>query len=226
MIAVAVALYLFDCFVLLERGQALWSRGGLSFGSNHYQIRGKVVALLNPLTPFLPAFRTAPLFSGARGLNASIAIRAVKPLAAFALAQFVLVFVALPCYLYLAPGWPFFVSLMLAYANAIAMLGAIWWRFRGAGIATRPLFGLGFSWLACLPLSVNCLRKAALACDLAMDSRRAMRLLPEKEKQGARSDLAAQIGEAMLELDEGDPLHARLAALRYRLAPGAAHERL
>ena len=35
-IAVAAAIYLFDCVVLLERGQALWSSAGLSFGSLHY----------------------------------------------------------------------------------------------------------------------------------------------------------------------------------------------
>src|SRR5258706_1148173 len=116
-IAVAAALYLFDCVVLLERGQALWSRNGLSFGSNNYQIRGKVVALLNPLTPFMPVPRTPPLFSRASNVKASKALRTVAPLWLLSFFQLLIVFIALPFCLYRAPGWPFLVSLLLAYLN-------------------------------------------------------------------------------------------------------------
>ena len=225
-IALAAGIYLFDCVVLLERGQALWSRGALSFGSNHYQIRGKVVALLNPLTPFIPTLRTLPLFSVSSGPRTSTAIRAVAPLVAPSMVQFVLVFGVLPWCLYRAPGWPFFIALLLAYVNALAMLGFIWWRFRRAGIATRPLIGLGFGWLVCLPLSVNCLRKAGLAFSIAVDARRAIRFLPADEWQRARDDLAAQIAEAMHEVDEDDQLHRRLAELRRQLTPEAHSGRL
>ena len=225
-IAVAAALYLFDCMVLLERGQALWSRGTLSFGSNHYQIRGKVVALLNPLTPFVPVFRTLPLFSAASKVKLSSAVRSLRPAVALGLLQFALVFAVLPYCLYRAPGWPFFISLVLAYAIAIAMLGLIWWRFRRAGFATRPLVGLGFAWLACLPLSVNALRKAGLVFDVGLDARRAIRILPADERQRARGDLGAQIAEAMQEVDEDDPLHGRLAELRRQLIPEASSGRV
>lgn len=222
-IAVAATLYLFDCVVLLERGQALWSRNAISFGSNHYQIRGKVVALLNPFTPFIQVFRTKPLFSAAPGIQASNAEKLTTP--GLGLCQFLLVFVALPWCLYRAPGWPFFVALVLAYANAIAMLGLLWWRFRRAGIAARPLVGLGFAWLACLPLSVNAPRKAGLAFDIAMDAREAIGLLPERDRESARGDLAAQVAEAMQELEESDERHRRLADLGRQLAPEAGHGR-
>jgi hypothetical protein len=217
-IAVAAALYLLDCVVLLERGQALWSRNGLRFGSNHYQIRGKVVALLNPLTPFISAFRTLPLFSSLSKIKISEATRALTPLSVLALFQLLLVFVSLPYCLYRAPGWPFFVALVLAYVNAVAMLGLLWWRFRGADIAARPLLGLGFGWLVCLPLSVNALRRAGLAFDVAMDAREAISLLPERDRERARSGLAAQLAEAMQDLDEGDERHQRLADLQRELA--------
>lgn len=222
-IAVAVALYLFDCVVLLERGQALWSRNTVSFGSNHYQIRGRVVALLNPFTPFIPAFRTAPLFSAAAGVQLSNAQKLATPV--LGLCQFLLVFAALPYCLYRAPGWPFFAALVLAYVNAIAMLGLLWWRFRDAGVAARPLVGLGFAWLACLPLSVNAPRKAGLAFDIAMDAREAIRLLPERAQERARGDLAAQIAEAMQELEESDERHRCLAELARQLDPEAGHGR-
>ena len=163
-IAVAAALYLVDCVVLLERAQglleALWSRAALSFGSPHYQIRGRAVALLNPFTPFIPVFRTLPLFSKSSFPKVSVALHALAPLAGAALLQFLLVFVALPVCLYRAPGWPFFVALVLAYANAVLMLAVIGWRFRKLKIPLRPLAALGFAWLACLPLSVNCIRNA------------------------------------------------------------------
>jgi hypothetical protein len=216
-IAVAAALYLVDCVVLLERGQALWSRGALSFGSRHYQIRGKVVAMLNPLTPFIPVFRTLPLFSGASNAKVSRSVRALLPISVLGGFQLLLVLTALPYCLYRAPGWPFFVALVLAYVNAIAMLALIWWRLRGAGIATRPLIGLGFAWLACLPLSVNALRKAGLAFNVAMDARRALRLVAAGDRQRARGDLAAQIAEAMDETEESDAQHHRLADLRRQL---------
>lgn len=226
MIAVAAAIYLFDCVVLLDRGQALWSRATLSFGSNHYQIRGKVVALLNPLTPFVPAFRTLPLFSVSSGPKSSIVVRAIAPLVFPALAQFVLVFGVLPWCLYRAPGWPFFISLVLAYLNALAMLGFIWWRFRGSGLGTRPLMALGFGWLACLPLSVNAMRKAGLAGNIALDASRVIRLLPASERHRARGDLAAQIAEAMHELDENDELHSRMLELHRQLTAEAGSGRV
>ena len=224
MIAVAAAIYLFDCVVLLERGQGLWSRNALSFGSTHYQIRGRVVALLNPFTPFIQVFRTLPLFSAAPGIQVSSAERLATPV--LGLCQSLLVFVALPYCLYRAPGWPFFAALVLAYANAIAMLGLLWWRFRRAGIAARPLIGLGFGWLACLPLSVNAQRKAVLAFDVAMDAREAIRALPERDQERARDDLAAQVVEAMQEHEESDERHRRLAELRRELIPEAGHGRL
>ena len=85
---------------------------------------------------------------------------------------------------------------------------------------------LGFAWLACLPLSVNCLRKAALAFDVAMDARRGDRPAPfQRERRRARAELAAQIAEAMQELEESDERHRRLAELGRQLAPEAGHGR-
>ncbi|MFY9317371.1 MAG: hypothetical protein WAO95_17675 [Burkholderiales bacterium] len=220
MIAVAAAIYLVDCVVLLERGQALWTRSALSFGSLHYQVRGRSVALLNPLTPFIPAFRTLPLFSASPGSSPEAAryLRALSPLAAPSLLQQLLVFVALPYCLYRLPGWPLLAALLLAYANAVLLLGLLWWRLRGARIGARPLVGLAFGALVCLPLSLNALRKAALAFDVAMDAREAIGRLPERDRERARGELAAQVAEAMQELDEGDEQRRRLADLHGELS--------
>ncbi|HUK03940.1 MAG TPA: hypothetical protein VLV90_02510 [Burkholderiales bacterium] len=220
-IAVAAALYLADCVVLLERGQALCSRAGLSFGSLHYQVRGRPVALLNPLTPFVAAFRTLPLFSPASGARHSDAASALAPLSVPSLIQLLLVLAVLPYCLLRAPGWPFLAALALAYANAVVLLGLLWLRLRGAGLPTRPLVGLGFGWLACLPLSINALRKAALVFDVAIDARGAIELLPAGDRERARGELAAQVAEALQELDESDERHRRLAELQATLAAQA-----
>jgi hypothetical protein len=221
-IAVAAAIYLLDCAVLLARGQALWSSAGLAFGSLHYQLRGRAVALLNPLTPFVATFRTLPLFSSASGMKPADAVGAIAPLSVLALIQLLLVLAVLPYCLLRAPGWPFFAALALAYANALALLGLLWWRLRRARTSTRPLLGLGFGWLVCLPLSINALRKTALAYDIAMDAREAIGLVQEHDRERARTALAAQVGEAMQELDEGDEHHQRLAELKALLAAEAS----
>jgi hypothetical protein len=225
-IAVAAAIYLVDCVVLLARGQALWSRAGLAFGSLHYQVRGRLVALLNPLTPFMATFRTRPLFSSAGAIEPKEAARALAPLSALGGIQLLLILAVMPYCLYQAPGWPFFLALVIAYLNAIALLGLIWWRYRGARIATRPLVGLAFGWLVCLPLSINALRKAALACDVAMDASEAIGLLPEPERERARGELAAQASEAMQELEENDAQRQRLAELKAQLTAEAGLERV
>ena len=223
-IAVAVAIYLVDCIVLLERGQALWSGNALSFGSQHYQMRGKVVALLNPLTPFIPVFRTLPLFAGASNVKAVDAARALAPLAALGGLQLLLVLVALPYCLYRAPGWPFFAALVFAYLNALLMLVAIAWRYSRAGIARRPLVALGFGWLACLPLSINGVRKSGLTFDIDGDARKQIEIIPAEKREQARARLAAQIGEAMLELDDDDKRRSALARMKGELE--ADHGRL
>ena len=226
MIAVAAAIYLADCIVLLERGQAIRSGGRLAFGSLHYQVRGRAVALLNPFTPFVAAFRSLPLLSRAAAVEMNDAARALAPLAALGALQLLLVFAALPYCLTRAPGLPFLLALASAYLNAIALLALIWWRFRGARIATRPLLGLGFGWLVCLPLSINALRRAALAFDVSKDARQLIAELPPAGRARAGADLLAQVAEAMQELDEGDERYRRLAGVREQLAAEAGHERL
>ena len=218
-IAVAAALYLLDCVVLLERGQALRSGSSLSFGSLHYVVGGRVVALLNPLTPFVPAVRTRPLFSSG-GLPAGRLRRALAPLALPCALQLALVFAVLPWCLLRAPGWPFAVALAAAYVNALAMLAAIAWRLGRFRLPRRGLAGLAFGWLACLPLSVNCARRTALVLDTAPDAERALRALRGPERERACAALSAQAAEAMQEMDERDGRLARLAALRGTLGAG------
>ena len=223
-IAVAAAIYLADCVVLLERGQALWSRSALQFGSLHYQVRGKAVALLNPLTPFRPVLRTLPLFATSPGVEAAKTSDVLSPIAALCALQFGLILIALPLCLYRAPGLPFLAVLALAYANAVLMLVLIAWRFRRSGLSARPLVALGFGWLACLPLSINCIRKAGLAFDIDSDARKLIESMPAGDREQARAGLAAQIEEALNDLEADDDRRHALALVKGELE--ASHERV
>jgi len=97
------------------------------------------------------------------------------------------------------------------------MLVLIAWRFGRAGITRRPLLALGFGWLACLPLSINSLRKAGLAFDIDRDARAQIERLPADKREQARASLAAQIGESILELEESDERRPALAQLQKEL---------
>ena len=58
-----------------------------------------------------------------------------------------------------------------------------------------------------------------------MDAREAIGLLAERDRERARSDLAAQLAETMQELEESDERHHRLADLCRQLAPEDGHGR-
>ena len=114
-------------------------------------------------------------------------------------------------------GRPFFAALVLAYVNALLMLILIAWRFGRSGMPRRPLIALGFGWLACLPLSINSIRKAGLAFDIGSDARKQIESLSGDARERARADLAAQIVEAMVELEEGDERRLALARMKGEL---------
>jgi hypothetical protein len=59
-----------------------------------------------------------------------------------------------------------------------------------------------------------------------MDARRAIRLMPERERERARGELAAQVVEALQELEESDERHCRLAELKSQLTLEAGDGRL
>ena len=230
LLAMIVGLYLFDCIVLVARGQGILertrARWRLSFGSKHYVIRGKPVALLTPLTPCLPAFKTLPLLqpSASRALKPSAAVRVLSPLRSLAALQLALVLIALPVSLFRPSGGPFLVALVLAYVNVLAMLGIAFSRYRRTGLPSKPLWSLAFNCIVCLPLSANLYRRASMTLPLASDAAQAVRLLPGVSRRGARSELLAQVAEALEEVEEEGLAFAALDSLRRDLAARNRHE--
>lgn len=227
-VALLAAIYLADCVVLLARGQALvefpFNKVLLSFGSAHYAIRERPVALLNPVTPCAPAIRTLELYESAPpdALACSAAIRALAPVRALVWLQAPLVLAALPFTLWRNDAAAFLGVLALAYLNALAMLLLLLLAYRRLGAPAGPAWSLGFAGLACLPLSVNFFRGALLRLPVRGDALRFLRLTRGAARESARSALLAQVAESVHGIEENTFLHARLRSLQERLK----HERL
>jgi len=230
-VVLLIAIYLVDCIVLVARGQALLERAGrkwrMHFGAPHYVIRDCPVVFLNPLTPWNMALKTAPLFgpsvSGAP--RPSVLVRAFAARGLFVGVQAVLVLGVLPVLLYRNAGWSLVLTLALAYANAIVMLVSALLAYRKQGVPVRPIVGLGLTGLACIPLSVNFVRRASLTFVLDGDAQRFIRLLRGRERDVAQYELAAHVSEAIAAVDEGSSDETRLVALRAELLKATLHER-
>lgn len=222
-LAALFAIYLFDCAVLVQRGQVVLSRTGrrwrLATGTRHYLIKGRPIVFLNPLTPCAATLRSSPILepSPAGSLRPSAVVRGLRRLPALALVQWVLVLAVLPVTLVRYPGWPLVIALLLAYCNVVSMLLILFRRYRRLGVARSPLVSLAFNALVCLPLSINLLRRAGLALPAAGGADRYLRLLPRSTRPGARRALLGQLEEALQDADEDTPRFAELTVLQRAL---------
>src|SRR5436309_3071759 len=112
---IAMLIYLADCLLLVDRGQAIFERAHgrwlAQFGSTHYALGGKPVLMLNPVAPWRAAVRSLPLFAASRPdapLPSAIA-RVVRPLEPLVAAQGIAVLFVLPILMHYTPGWPFLI---------------------------------------------------------------------------------------------------------------------
>jgi hypothetical protein len=215
----AVAIYLVDCLVLVERGQGVfevgcWTRS-VTFGSRHYVLRERPVILLNPLTPWRLSLKSAPpLFERTTLGRVSVhQSRALKPIAVLGTVQSVLVFVVTPLLLHYEPGWPFFSAVMTAWLFSIAIAAMLWPYRARMNLTTLSYVNVALSGVICLPLSVNIARKAALALPITLTARQMLRLLPRPSCEAARAALIDQLEEACLEAVDGTEKWVRLRKL-------------
>lgn len=219
-----VGLYLLDCTVPLARGQALLERAGrhwtLSFGNPHYIILGKAIGLLNPFTPWIPAFKTLPLVAVQPGgsITPSQAARALAPLRIPALLQFVLVLIVIPVTITRYPGWPFLIGLFLAYLNLCAMLALAFAAPRRARAKPNHLLSVAFTSIVCLPLSVNLHRRLCMSLTLTGDAFRFLKLVPGRFRTATRMKLLTHIEETLQETEEATPAFRTLSSLQRDLA--------
>jgi hypothetical protein len=190
----------------------------LDFGLSSYVLKGRVPALLNPLTPWIPAFRTGPLTAagGTRPVRLHPLRRCHYSIVTtwpMLLAHAVLMFVAVPYFLTTARYPELAVAVACAFVSAGFLLFVGWRVAADLKLGKRRYASLAFQALVCLPLSLNLLRKLAL---LAPAEATALDLLPRMDPE-RRVAAAAELSFALEAQSRGatDPAEiARLEALR------------
>jgi hypothetical protein len=229
-------LYLADCVVLLRPAQALAQfrlprrrRGlglparvsvALDFGLTVYPVRGRYLAMLNPLTPFIAVFKTRPIDAGGTdtppppSLRQMIAIRIRTARLGIALiAHGVLMFVILPVLLLSGETLRLLIALAAAFLSAILILGVCYIDRRAARLSSAGFWTIASQALLCLPTSLNAPRKLAL---LAPAAARAAELLPavaEEERPAALDELRLTLERAV---DDGAQGLAQAADIERR----------
>ncbi len=211
------ALYLKDCLLLLQPGEAvLLSRRGTrwaaGFGLRNWRLGGREPYLANPLRPDLVVFRLcwSPRPRPQPGPPPRVPVGVPVELARLgplAWASWCLLLVLVPMALvgHLGPV-VVVAAIVLAYASILVALLCAWaWR-RPLGIAPRSLALLAFECLACPPCAPNLLRRIATLRAVDEDfEAAAQRLLDPGPLARARAQCRIRIDERLEEVGEGDP---------------------
>ena len=170
LLLVLVGLYVADCLILLGPGQGVFVFDKrtirLDFGLSSYVLRGKVPALLNPLTPWIPAFKTAPLAAvGAHDLRLHPLRRCHYRIVTtwpILVVHAGLMFGAVPYLVMTARYRALAIAVACAFVSAGYLLYVGWRVAADLGLGRRHYASLAFQSAVCLPLSLNLLRKLVL----------------------------------------------------------------
>jgi hypothetical protein len=239
--------YLADCVVLLRPAQALAlptlarrrrgqtvppglgvmgrCRIALDFGMTVYPVRGRYLALLNPLTPFLAVFKTRPIDDGGVGAMAmplltlpqmiSVRIRMARMSLALT-THGVLMFVILPLLLLSGEIDRLLIAVAAAFLSAILILTVCYFDRRAARLSNAGFWTIAGQTLLCLPTSLNTPRKLALLCPAVMPAPQLLPAVPEDQRQAALGELRLTLERAAD--DESQSLAQAAEALRQKLA--------
>ncbi len=171
LLALFVALYLFDSALLLHSNEALLLQGRgsrwlVGFGSSKILLRGLELYLPNPLLPTRPCYRLS-WQQGAKGTRkpASKVVRQPQPLALIVLIwnHFWLSFVVLPLALFVQWGDAIVVlAFALIYANVVLLVLALGWHRRALGLTGKELASIAFEISICPPFALNLIRRLSL----------------------------------------------------------------
>jgi hypothetical protein len=219
--AALIGLYVADCLILLGPGQGLlvFERRAirLDFGLSSYVMRGRVPAMLNPLTPWIAGFKTAPLTTvGAPALRLHPLRRCHYRIVGawpMLLVQAGLMFGAAPYFLMTGRYRELAIAVACAFICAGFLLFMGWRLATELGLSRRHYGALAFQAVVCLPVSLNLLRKLAL---LAPCEYTALDLLARMDHD-RRAMTASELRFAIEAQSRGasDPAEiARLEALR------------
>ncbi|GAB2178375.1 hypothetical protein [Dongia sp. agr-C8] len=233
-------LYLADCVVLLQPAQALARfslarpnkaaglglagrcRVALDFGWTVYPVRGRTLALLNPLTPFAAVFKTRPIDAGETGtpllsLRQMVAFQIrMRRMGIALVSHALLMFVVLPLLLLSGETLRLLIALAAAFLSAMLVLAVCYVDRRAARLPSAGFWSIAGQALLCLPVSLNAPRRLAL---LAPGPATATALLPsvlEAARPAALSELRLTLDRAAA--DGAPGLADAATAQRQRLA--------
>jgi hypothetical protein len=237
-------LYLSDCVVLLRPAQALANptvprrrqgkaaiglggrcRMALDFGFTVYPVRGRTLALLNPLTPFVAVFKTRPIEDAGPeavaprplSLRQMIAIRIRTARMSLALITHgVLMFVVLPLLLLSGETLRLLVALAAAFLSAILVLAVCYVDRRATGLPASGFWTIAGQALLCLPTSLNAPRKLALLAPAVARAADLLPAVPEEQRTAALSELRLTLERAAGDASPG--LAEAAETLRRKLA--------
>jgi hypothetical protein len=246
LLLIFVGFYLADCVVLLQPAQALAHvtlsrrrkgearersglgigarcRVGLDFGLTVYPVRGRTLALLNPLTPFVTVFKTRPIDAAAAKALPPLTLRQMTALrirtARMSLALVshgMLMFVILPLLLLSGETSRLLIALAAAFLSAILILGICYADRRAAHLPTRGFWAIAGQALLCLPTSLNAPRKLALLAPAVARTVDLLPMVPEEQRPAALGELRLTLERAAA--DGSQALAEAAETLRHRLA--------
>jgi hypothetical protein len=225
LLALFVALYLFDSALLLHSNEALLLQAGgdrwlAGFGSSKLMLRGLELYLPNPLLPTRPIYRLSWQFEGAQSIrpSASQVVRE-KPQQALALLiwnHFWLSFIVLPLALFTQMGdMAVLFAFALIYANVVLIALALCWRRRALGLSLKDLASIVFEMAMCPPFALNLIRRLSLRVRVDEDFLHAARRLQQPgDWAHTRLQLQARLSQE-LEVEEADAPRAQLLRAQY-----------
>jgi hypothetical protein len=219
---VLVGFYLADCIIVLRPTQALgaialgwrsllpWrarpaTRGtrpgsiiSLNFGLTFYPVRGYFPALLNPLTPWVTAFKTQPLLPPVKNDARRVPIHRVAAarlsirMLGFLLASHAgLLFVAIPTMLFKGQIERMLTFLAFDFLVAAGIIAMSYPLIRILRLRRAQFWSLAIQSLICLPLSLNFPRKLALQAPPEADAASLMSRVPGRDRWRLAQDFIA-----------------------------------
>jgi hypothetical protein len=229
----AAALYLFDCFYLLQSHEALLVRGRkrwmAHFGSRNWTLSGREPCLVNVLTPHRSAYKLAwqfevegfPAATGA--LEPHAMLRRLTP---FAYIGLVLIFVGLPLALFANLGLGFTLAVVVGiYANNLVALALLFVMRNKVGLASARYWSLAFECLVCPPFCIQLVKRVHALHPAAGDfvATSGALLQPEDMLEVHRQCLA-RLDDQIAYEDEGTARATALQQARLRFVPGGVYE--
>jgi hypothetical protein len=227
LLALAALLYFYDSSVLLYSNEAILIGGGgqwrATTGWRGFELAGRSLCLLNPLTPYRPSFRLHWDFHrleyGSKDLTWSNRSREFKGIGPLTLIAGIALFFLLPLGMFTEFGrFAVISAVSLLYGSILLAL----FQLRRKGIlgafGRKHFWGFAFECIACPPFAVNMVRRITLAYPIAEPlPLAAVRLLDTERWAEFRDRCVSRIDDALQRVAEGSQEHEALAAQKQRL---------